>query len=147
MATKVMTQNGAFIQKIHRQFVFSANAPPMTGPATDPIAHCRLISENHLPRSLNVTMSEMMMYVKATSPPPPMPCTERPTSSTAELLATEAMMAPIVNNKRAAKSTGLRPMIWEKEAHDGWNTVEVRRNEVPAQNVSTAVPLRAVDIV
>jgi len=56
------------------------------------------------------------------------------------------MMAPIVNNKRAAKSTGLRPMTWEKEAHDGWNTVEVRRNEVPAQNAWTAVPLREVDI-
>jgi hypothetical protein len=43
------------------------------------------------------------------------------------------MMAPIVNKKRAVKSTGLRPIICEKEAHDGWNTVEVRRNEVPAQ--------------
>lgn len=75
-----------------------------------------------------------------------MPCTERPTSRTAELLATEAMMAPIVNNKSAAKSTGLRPMTWEKEAHEGWNTVEVRRNEVPAQNAWTAVPLREVDI-
>jgi hypothetical protein len=75
-----------------------------------------------------------------------MPCTERPTSSTAELLATEEMTAPIVNNPRAANRTGLRPMMWEKDAHDGWNTVEVRRNDVPAQKASTAVPLRAVDI-
>jgi len=57
------------------------------------------------------------------------------------------MVAPIVNKRRAAKSTGLRPIIWEKEAHDGWNTVEARRNEVPAQNAWTAVPFRAVDIV
>jgi hypothetical protein len=39
MAMKAMMQKGKFNQKIHRQFDFSANAPPTTGPNTDPIAH------------------------------------------------------------------------------------------------------------
>jgi len=37
--------------------------------------------------------------------------------------------------------------MWEKEAHVGWNTVEVRRNDVPAQNAWIAVPWRALAIV
>jgi hypothetical protein len=34
-----ITQNGMLSQKIHRQVTFSARAPPITGPMTDPIAH------------------------------------------------------------------------------------------------------------
>lgn len=42
----------------------------------------------------------------------------------------------------ATSSTGLRPMMWDKEAHVGWKTVDVRRKEVPAQNASMAVPFK-----
>ena len=45
------------IQKIQRHVDFSVKTPPMTGPVTDPIAHCRLIIENHFPLSLKVTIS------------------------------------------------------------------------------------------
>jgi hypothetical protein len=47
-------------QNIQRQVDFSVKAPPMTGPVTDPIAHCRLMTENHFPLSLKVTMSVTM---------------------------------------------------------------------------------------
>jgi hypothetical protein len=140
-ATKAMIIKGKFNQNIHLQFDFSAHAPPMTGPVTLPMAHCRLMSENHFPRSRSVTMSVTMTYVRATIPPPPIPWTDRPTRSVAELLATEAMIVPIVKITMDTSSTGFRPMICENEAHDGWKTVEVRRNEVPAQKASIAVPL------
>jgi hypothetical protein len=35
----------------------------------------------------------------------------------------------------------------EKEPITGWNTVDVRRNEVPDQNASSAVPPRAFAII
>jgi len=31
-------------------------------------------------------------------------------------------------------------MMWEKEAHVGWKTVDVRRNDVPAQKAWIVVP-------
>lgn len=34
------------------------------------------------------------------------------------------MMVPIVKNNKAARRTGFRPMICEKDAHEGWKTVE-----------------------
>jgi hypothetical protein len=35
----------------------------------------------------------------------------------------------------------------EKEAHDGWKTVDVRRNDVPAQKASIAVLFRLDEMV
>jgi hypothetical protein len=35
----------------------------------------------------------------------------------------------------------------EKEAHDGWKTVDVRRNDVPAQKASIAVLFRLEEMV
>lgn len=37
--TKPMAQMGRLIQNIHLHEAASANAPPMTGPVTDPMAH------------------------------------------------------------------------------------------------------------
>lgn len=39
---------------------------------------------------------------------------------------------------------GLRPNECDKLTKFGWKMVERRRNEVPAQNASTAVPLRSL---
>ena len=146
MPTKAMTQKGILSQNIQRQFECSANAPPMTGPLTEPIAHIRLIQANHRPLSLKDTMSVMMTYVSALSPPPPTPCTVRPTRRVVIFWAMAEMTAPAVNNVRATRSTDLRPNMWEREAHVGWKTVLVRRKEVPAQNASIAVPLRSAAI-
>ena len=44
-------------QNIQRHVDFSVKVPPMTGPVTDPIAHCRLMIEKHFPLSLKVTIS------------------------------------------------------------------------------------------
>lgn len=63
-------------------------------------------------------------------------------------LATDAMIVPTVKRKSAKMRTGLRPMMWLKEAHVGWNTVEQRRKDVPHQKAWIAVvPLRDVAIV
>lgn len=40
------------------------------------------------------------------------------------LLATEQTIVPMANNDNAAKMTDLRPMMCEKDAQDGWKTVE-----------------------
>lgn len=63
------------------------------------------------------------------------------------LFATAQAIVPIVNITRAARSIGFRPMICEKEAHDGWNTVEHRRKLVPHQKAWMAVvPFKLVAI-
>ena len=57
------------------------------------------------------------------------------------------MIDPAVKKDSAVRSTGRLPKIWLKEAHDGWKTVEVRRNEVPVQNACIEVPFSCVAIV
>ena len=37
--------------------------------------------------------------------------------------------------------------MWEKDPRTGWKTVEVRRNDVPAQNASMAEPPSALAII
>ena len=48
-----------------------------------------------------------------------------------KLLARAAIIAPSVKRLSASKRTGFLPKIWENDAHDGWKTVDVRRNDVP----------------
>lgn len=142
-----MTQNGMFSQKIQRQSAFSAKAPPMTGPMTDPIAHIRLMIAIHFPRSRNVTRSAITTYVRATRPPPPTPWILLPTSMVAIFLATEATMVPIEKIMSAARRTDWRPIICEKDAHEGWKTVEQSKKLVPHQKAWIAVPCKLVAMV
>jgi hypothetical protein len=51
-----------------------------------------------------------------------------------------AMIAPTVKKVKATKTKGFRPKMCENELKLGWKTVEVKRNDVPAQNASMAVP-------
>lgn len=119
MPVAAMTQKGMLIQNIHLHVVFSANVPPITGPKTDPIAHCKLMTDIHFPRSLSVTRSARITYVNPTSPPPPTPCILLPTSSSPTLLATDATIVPTKNKNNAVSSTDFRPIICEKEAQVG----------------------------
>lgn len=90
-------------------------------------------------------MSEIITYVKVTNPPPPIPCTDLPTSKRIIVGATEARMVPRLKRNNAERSTDLRPMMWENCAHVGWKTVEQRRKEVPHQKAWMAVvPVRDV---
>lgn len=139
IAKPATTQGGRLSQKIHLQVDFSAMAPPMTGPMTDPIAHCNDMIDIHLPRSRRVTISAMITYVRDTRPPPPIPWTHLPTRRIAMLCATEAMTVPVEKIDSAVRRTFFRPRKCEKEAHDGWKTVEHTRKLVPHQNASTAV--------
>lgn len=86
-------------------------------------------------------MSVTTISVKAIKPPPPTPCSERPTRRVVKLLATAQIMAPTVKNTKAVKIMGFRPKMWEKEAKLGWKMVEQRRKEVPDQKASMAEPL------
>jgi hypothetical protein len=70
-----------------------------------------------------------------------------PTSKIEILLAAEARMVPIKKIISAVRSTDLRPIICEKDAHDGWKTVEQSKKLVPHQKASIAVPLRRVAMV
>ncbi len=156
--TSAMAMKGKFIQKSHlcswsvlwpivtsqhtrTQVTFCAKAPPMIGPVTEPMDHIALIMPNHCPRILNGTRSVTTMSVSTSSPPPPIPCRERPTSNVAKSFATPATIAPIIKRTRAVIITGFRPKMWEKEAKFGWKIVEQRRKEVPDQKASIAVPL------
>ena len=63
-----------------------------------------------------------------------------------KFLATAQTMEPTVKKVRARRRRGRRPHRWEKATQFGCQTVEVRRNEVPAQKASIALPLRATVI-
>lgn len=63
------------------------------------------------------------------------------------MVAAVQIAVPAVKMRSAEISTGLRPKMWEKDAKVGWNTVEVRRKEVPAQKACIAVPLSSFAIV
>lgn len=110
------------------------------GPVTEPMLHMALINPNHWPLSLNGIRSVTTISVKATSPPPPIPCKERPTSKGPKLLDADAMTAPTKKKTSATMIVGLRPKICENDAKLGWKTVLVSRKLVPLQNASIAVP-------
>ncbi len=122
------------------QVTFCAKAPPMIGPVTEPTLHMALIIPNHCPLSLSGTKSVTTISVSAISPPPPIPCSERPTSRGPKFFETPATIAPTRKKTRATMMTCLRPKMCEKLAKLGWKMVEHSRKEVPAQNASIAVP-------
>lgn len=123
------------------QETFWANAPPITGPETEPMAHMPLIIPNHWPLSRSGTRSVTTISVRAISPPPPMPCKERPTRRVENSLATAQTIAPTRKNTKPVRIIGLRPKMWEKEAKLGWKMVEQSKNDVPDQKASMADPL------
>jgi hypothetical protein len=100
------------------------------------------IKANHLPRSLKGTKSQAMISVKAITPPPPIPWTDRPTRMTVKFLATAATIAPTPKRTREPRMRGLRPKMWLKFPIMGWNTVLVSRKLVPDQKASIALPPR-----
>lgn len=75
---KPRPQKGRLIQKIQRQVVSCAKAPPIKGQVTDPSAHVRLWKPKHLPRSRRRTRSVIRTSVGEMMPPPPMPWMLRP---------------------------------------------------------------------
>jgi hypothetical protein len=81
--------------------------------------------------------------LRAIKPPPPTPWIERPTSICVKSLATEQITVPTKKSVRAVSTSGRRPKMPDSEAKLGWKTVEERRNEVPLQKASIAVPLRS----
>jgi hypothetical protein len=85
-------------------------------------------------------MSVRRISVRAIMPPPPTPWIERPDSISVKLWETPHMIAPAAKKVNAANKAALRPNECEKETNVGWKTVDVRRNEVPAQKASIAVP-------
>lgn len=70
-----------------------------------------------------------------------------PTSNVGMLVATEAMIVSTMKITSDARITGWRPMIWEKDAQDGWKTVEQSKKLVPHQKASMALPFSFVAIV
>lgn len=85
-------------------------------------------------------MSVNMISVRAMIPPAPTPCSDRPIKRTVKLLARAPASDPAVKITIATRSKGFRPNMFEKLPYAGWNTVEQRRNDVPAQKASTAEP-------
>lgn len=80
-------------------------------------------------------------------PPPPTPWMERPTRMTVKLSATAATIEPARKKPRLMYIRVLRPNMCEKEPSTGWKTVDVKRNDVPDQNASMAVPPRALAMI
>lgn len=77
-------------------------------------------------------------------PPQPRPWIARPLSISINEVEAPHITAPEVKNIKARMRSGLRPKACERLTKLGWKTVEARRKDVPAQNASTAVPLRSL---
>ena len=101
---------------------------------------------SHFPCSRRGIVSTTIKAVKHKIPPPPAPCTVRPTSMLVKLLEDATTTEPMKNSTRLASIKGLRPNICDNDPIMGWNTVDARRNDVPLQNASTAEPARALAI-
>jgi hypothetical protein len=95
------------------------------GPETDPMLHIALMMPKYFPRYRSGTRSVMTISLKAMIPPPPTPCTDRPTSMYVKLSAMAHTIAPTQKNRIAIRTIGRRPKTLEKEAKLGWNTVLV----------------------
>ena len=77
-------------------------------------------------------------------PPPPIPCSERPTKKTPNPLATGAQSSvPSVKNMTDTKSTSVYPKMSDSAAMKGWHTAHDNRYDVPAQNASVVLPPRS----
>ena len=89
--TRAMPVKGRLIQKIQRwvdsqctegwiqheavptHVTSSENAPPTSGPETEPMAYMPLMIPKYCPLSLNGMRSQMMSWVSTMMPPPPIP--------------------------------------------------------------------------
>lgn len=80
---------------------FCARPPPTIGPATVPNAQTLFSTPNHFPRSRSGMRSVIRISLSATTPPPPTPCSVRPTIKTVKFLATAATMEPTVKKTKA----------------------------------------------
>lgn len=63
----------------------STRLPPTTGPTMLPMDQAPRTIAKYFGRCLNGTMSQKMTWVTVMMPPPPIPCMERPVSSTVKL--------------------------------------------------------------
>jgi hypothetical protein len=77
---------------------------------------------------------------RAIIPPTPVPCIHLPTSITVKFFEIPQRIAPSVKRKSATRRSALRPKRSDRERKFGWQTVEARRNDVPVQRASIAVP-------
>lgn len=111
-----------------------------------PIDHEPSTMEKYWGRCLKGTISQKMSWVMAMMPPPPMPCTQRPMSMTVKSCASAQKAVPKVKETIDARSSRWRPKEDEAPAITGWKTAEVRRYEVPVQNVSAVDPWSECDI-
>jgi hypothetical protein len=147
----------------HTQVTSCENPPPRIGPVTEPTLHMAERIPKYWPRRRRGTRSVTITSLSAIKPPPPTPCTDRPTSMYVKSLATEQTTVPTKNRVRAMRMSGRRPKMLDSEAKLGWNTasvsqmmlrqvhaygygyepVDAKRNDVPLQKASIAVPPRS----
>lgn len=91
-------------------------------------------------------MSVMITPPSTWMPPPPTPCTQRPTSNTPMVLAAQQRTVPTVNKTNDMVRQMGRPKISLIEAMTGITTALTRRYEVPTQKAWVVFPWRPVTI-
>lgn len=101
---------------------------------------------NHFGLWRSGTMSVTITPPKTWMPPPPTPCTHRPTSSTSMELAAQQRIVPTVNRTSDVVSQIGRPKMSLSEAMIGMTTAFTSRYEVPTQKARVMSPLRLVTI-
>ena len=116
----------------------------MTGPRRLPSPQAARTSEKYLGRCRSGMISAKMTCPIVIIPPPPIPCTERPTKKTPNPFAAGAhSRVPNVNNMTDTKSISVCPNMSDSAAMKGWHTAHASRYDVPAQNASVALPSRS----
>ena len=83
--------------------------PPMSGPTTLANAKTAPRYPWYFPRSRGATMSPMMAWASAMSPPAPAPCSARNATSSSMLCARPHSIEAIVKIARLARYRFLRP--------------------------------------
>jgi hypothetical protein len=109
-ARRVTAPAGAFSKKIHRHPGPLASAPPMSGPAADPIPMAAPNALNAAARSLPWNSCPSSAGPTANMTAAPAPCTPRPTFSRSMFPASPQASDATVKTARPETKIRLRPM-------------------------------------
>ena len=100
---------GRLSQKIIDQCAYFASPPPRIGPAKLATAQTVVMYATDHARSRGEAISPITVCASAISPPPPMPCPQRPTIIIPMLGERAQMMDPTIKVPMPPNSTALRP--------------------------------------
>ncbi len=102
-----------------RHVLTVVSAAPYSGPTTLPISCTAPTTPSGTPRRRGGHRSATSASVTGTSPPPPAPCTVRPSTMTQSVFADAVSSDPAAKASRQKARTGPRPKMSDRRPSSG----------------------------